>query len=307
MKRMFDKFPGAWHWLGAAIFLTIGADLTTVASGRLAQANAAAVADGERSGGDGQGSGAFRLPPVARVSNVAGARASSARQPAAPGSVVTATAALARPERGTQTIGYLPAALRGTARQVSHDDNWLETPPVEAIPLAPTLLKGGPTSVREMNAERMLPPESPVVGWQDGIDVGPIPAGWTLKSVDTLKLGIYPDRTHPQNAAEGILEGAPKGQLFEQVQVGRVTTWIAPNVTYQPLLFEDARLERNGFASPYFGIQPIRSGLHFTNSALLFPIRAVVYRNECESPLVFERPGNQAAPSREIFIPAIGW
>ncbi len=137
--------------------------------------------------------------------------------------------------------------------------------------------------------------------------MGPIPAGWTLKSVETLKLGIFPDRTHPQDAAEGILAGAPKGPLFEQVQIGRVATWIAPNITYQPLLFEDARVERYGFASPYFAIQPIRSGLHFTNSALLFPIRAVVYRNECESPLAFERPGIKWPRRERCLVPAIGW
>lgn len=315
MKRMPNNFPQSWRWLATLLLVTAGPALPLASDSQLGTASAQTSVAGlapQSSNGSPNGAEAtqerpYRLPPVARVSRQSGhleTAPASARLPvaatlpaAAQRGDVSSLRASGRVSNETAPAGYLPAALRGSARQVSHDETWLDAENLEAIPLAPTLLRG----------ERPRPTEVVAIPVQDGIDVGPIPAGWTLKSVDTLKLGIFPDRTHPLDAAEGILAGAPKGPLFEQVQIGRVATWIAPNITYQPLLFEDARLERYGFASPYFAIQPIRSGFHFTNSALLFPIRAVVYRNECESPLAFERPGNQVAPSREVFVPAIGW
>ncbi len=131
-------------------------------------------------------------------------------------------------------------------------------------------------------------------------------SGWTLKSVDELELSIFDERRLPDNVADAILQAAPQGDQHQMVDVGAVATWIAPNLTYQPLLFEDARLERHGYASPYFAVQPIRSGFHFTNSSLLFPFRAWSHRNQMESPLAFERPGSPAPPSREIFVPAVG-
>ncbi len=130
--------------------------------------------------------------------------------------------------------------------------------------------------------------------------VGP----WTLKSINELELAVHSSRRRPENAAETVVGATISGSGPNLLNVGTVASWIAPNVVYQPLLFEDARLERYGYASPYFGIQPARSGVHFASSSLLFPVRVWWHRNECESPLAFERPGSCAPTMKEVFVPA---
>lgn len=132
---------------------------------------------------------------------------------------------------------------------------------------------------------------------------------WTLKPVDQLELAMHNDRLRPENAAAGMVQASAAAAGPYPKSIGTVAAWVAPNITYQPLLFEDARLERYGYASPYFGVQPVRSGLHFATSSILFPWRAWFHRNECESPLAFERPGSCAPSMREVFVPAVanGW
>ncbi|MDP1562809.1 MAG: hypothetical protein Q8M16_15635 [Pirellulaceae bacterium] len=132
---------------------------------------------------------------------------------------------------------------------------------------------------------------------------------WTLTPVSDLKLNMKPEGPPPADSARAALNAAENGAHPSIVNVGTVTGWIAPNLTYQPLLFEDARLERYGYASPYFGVQPFRSGVHFAGSSLVFPLRVWFHRNECESPLAFERPGTCAPQTRELFVPALsnGW
>lgn len=132
---------------------------------------------------------------------------------------------------------------------------------------------------------------------------------WTLQPVSALKLNMKPDGDPPTDSARATLNLAENGAQPNLVNVGTVAAWIAPNLTYQPLFFEDARLERYGYASPYFGVQPFRSGVHFAGSSLVFPMRVLFHRNACESPLAFERPGTCAPPTRELFVPALskGW
>jgi len=166
---------------------------------------------------------------------------------------------------------------------------------------------------------QVVQPTSPLLGLEAGLpaeqdEVVPVPGridatsrftqGWHLKRVEELMLNVSAEKLRPDNAAEAILQtSAASGWPAD---VGSVAWWVAPNLTYQPLIFEDARLERFGYASPYFAVQPIRSGFHFTNSALLAPFRAVRHRHESESPLAFERPGSYAPPRREVFVPAVG-
>lgn len=132
---------------------------------------------------------------------------------------------------------------------------------------------------------------------------------WTLQAVSDLKLAMNSAENRPDDSARATLNLVENGTQPSFVNVGTVAAWIAPNLTYQPLLFEDARLERYGYASPYFGVQPFRSGVHFAGSSLVFPLRVWFHRNECESPLAFERPGSCAPPTRELFVPALsqGW
>jgi hypothetical protein len=202
--------------------------------------------------------------------------------------------------RGGEQPPYRPAALG----KVSASAVALQLPATKPVALPPIV--------------EMVVPQDPATGGageiQDQVVQDPPPGridassrfsdGWRLKRVDELLLNVHAGKQRPENAAEQILE-ASAGNGWP-VEVGSVAWWIAPNLTYQPLVFEDARLERFGYASPYFAIQPIRSGLHFTNSALLAPLRVWSHRKELESPLAFERPGSYAPPRRELFIPAIG-
>ncbi len=198
---------------------------------------------------------------------------------------------IARPK----STGYLPAALRNdghrllptgipanVARQESDDVLVLA---VEAPAPSP---EPNPTTTSE-------PAGLPIQGTQ----------GWSLRSVQELELAMYSDRKRPDDAAGATLSAAENGTHPAIANVGTVAAWIAPNLTYQPLFFEDARLERYGYASPYFGIQPVRSGVHFASSSIVFPWRVWFHRNECESPLAFERPGSCAPMTREVFVPAL--
>jgi len=138
------------------------------------------------------------------------------------------------------------------------------------------------------------------------LPIGPGPTSarqWSWKGIEQLPLEEHPDRRRPDNQAADLLRAMPTGQAYRGVEAATVSFWVAPEVSYQPLLFEDPRLERHGYASPYFGVQPIRSGFHFTNSFLLSPFRAWIHRHEMESPLEFERAGSHPQPRREIFVP----
>lgn len=128
---------------------------------------------------------------------------------------------------------------------------------------------------------------------------------WELKSVADLQLSRRDERVHPEDLASGVLASSTAAGHSMGEHYGHVACWVAPDLRYQALLFEDARLERHGYASPYFGMQPIRSGLHFASSTVAFPFRVWFHRNEFESPLAFERPGSYAAPQYETFLPWI--
>lgn len=194
--------------------------------------------------------------------------------------------------------GYQPAALQGARPRFV---------PTTVPILAPrTISNDTDAAVRPVQPIVRSVPEMDVVSpLQLTGSSSQTTEGWMLRSVDQLGLALHADRQRPDDSAGMVLSAVENGARHDLVQVGSVAAWIAPNLTYQPLLFEDARLERYGYASPYFGVQPIRSGVHFASSSILFPWRAWFHRNECESPLAFERPGSCAPTSREVFVPAV--
>ena len=131
---------------------------------------------------------------------------------------------------------------------------------------------------------------------------------WQLKSITSIDFvpAEDPDQNPnepkilPEDRSEAILSQAQQGG---PTLVNDTAYWVAPNLYYQPLLFEDPLLERYGRSAHIWGVQPVLSGLHFTVDSALMPFRAIKYRCEWETPLAFERPGSCTQQTREIHFP----
>ena len=68
--------------------------------------------------------------------------------------------------------------------------------------------------------------------------------------------------------------------------------WVAPNIYYRKLYFEDFRLERYGQTTCGPIVQPVVSSVHFFASLGLWPIRGVIpCKPTCDHPLGYLRPG----------------
>lgn len=196
-------------------------------------------------------------------------------------------------EESSQNSAYLPAALL-SGRPVFLPTSFQD--------LSLPSQGDGIVLPLESNAQGYT---SVIVSQDEAAPNRPSTGVWAFKPIDQLELAMHNDRMRPENAAAATVQASAAGAGPYPKNIGTVTAWVAPNITYQPLLFEDARLERYGYASPYFGIQPARSGVHFAASSILFPWRVWFHRNECESPLAFERPGSWAPTMQEVFVPAI--
>lgn len=72
----------------------------------------------------------------------------------------------------------------------------------------------------------------------------------------------------------------------------KVFAWVAPNIHYQPLYFQNVALERYGQTCGGLK-QSAASGFHFFTSFCRLPIAVIVDRpHSCEYPLGYCRPGN---------------
>lgn len=109
-----------------------------------------------------------------------------------------------------------------------------------------------------------------------------------------------PPPIYPEDRSLALLESQ---QLTGPPAIDSTAYWVAPNLYYQPLLWEDPLLERYGQSARPWGLQPIRSGVHFTVDSALAPLRAYKYRCQWETPLAFERPGSCPQPVHEIAVP----
>lgn len=128
---------------------------------------------------------------------------------------------------------------------------------------------------------------------------------WRLRTINEIELASQTQATRPDDRSAEILQSLSYGNAFQTPMVNQATYWVAPNLCYEPLFFEDAVLERYGKADCRYGFQPVRSGLHFTFSSILLPFRLAESRCEAETPIAFDRPGNLTPPVKEIFIPAL--
>lgn len=124
---------------------------------------------------------------------------------------------------------------------------------------------------------------------------------WKLKTIHDVTFGHPVNGEVPQDRSASLLSSATN--LGAPPSVGQTVYWVAPNLYYQPLLFEDALLERYGRGAPVWGVQPARSGVHFAIDSFLMPMRAIKYHCEIETPLAFQRPGTCNQPTKEILLP----
>lgn len=72
----------------------------------------------------------------------------------------------------------------------------------------------------------------------------------------------------------------------------KVFAWTAPDIKYQPLYFEDVRLERYGqTAGPVKEV--VQSAAHFLGCSLILPLNMMHEpAQSCDTPLGYCRPGN---------------
>jgi len=116
---------------------------------------------------------------------------------------------------------------------------------------------------------------------------------WPRKGIRGINVDIREKSFNvPEDRSEQLLySGGSQWSSFASTP--KVFAWVAPDIRYQPLYFEDVALERYGqTAGPYQ--QSALSAVHMFKSFVLLPHQM---RHDapgsCDSPLGFCRPGNQ--------------
>ena len=115
---------------------------------------------------------------------------------------------------------------------------------------------------------------------------------WPQKGIRGINLDV---RETSANAPEDVslqLIGSSQSDWTQFYPQQKVFAWVAPDISYQPLYFEDVALERYGTtAGPYH--QSLISSFHFFKDFVFLPhkMRHDV-PSSCDHPLGFCRPGN---------------
>jgi hypothetical protein len=123
---------------------------------------------------------------------------------------------------------------------------------------------------------------------QERVAFGP----WPAKNINDIRIDIreLSDKA-PGDRSSQLIGYSPK-QWTEFTPTPKVFAWVAPDIRYQPLFFEDVALERYGQTLPPYR-QTVVSAIRMTNSFFLFPNHM---RHDpifsCDYPLGFCRPGD---------------
>ncbi|MEM9943028.1 MAG: hypothetical protein AAF939_15805 [Planctomycetota bacterium] len=134
--------------------------------------------------------------------------------------------------------------------------------------------------------------------WQEDQEAQPTPpkrpafGPWPLKGIREIGLDVRDiSDSQPEDRSAQLVE-SKKTSWTQFAATEKVFAWMAPNIRYQPLYFEDVALERYGQTLPAYR-QSVKSGIHFFKSMYLLPhqIRKQ-HPLSCDSPLGFCRPGN---------------
>lgn len=112
---------------------------------------------------------------------------------------------------------------------------------------------------------------------------------WNLKPMTSITPGIRP--VSGKSPADQSWQLTNRGSM-PIVNSSKLFAWTAPNITHQPLYFEDVSLERYGQTRGLIK-QPFVSGLHFLKSAAFLPYYSLYDPiNSCDGPLGYCRPGD---------------
>ncbi|MCP4776021.1 MAG: hypothetical protein GY880_17465 [Planctomycetaceae bacterium] len=125
---------------------------------------------------------------------------------------------------------------------------------------------------------------------------------WPRKSIAAISLNVREKKGAPKGIA-GELMATQKNVWSEFSPELKVFAWVAPDIRYQPLYFEDVALERYGQTSGE-RLESVRSTANFFTSALLLPYH--MRRDapgSCDYPLGFCRPGDvvPCTKQRQLF------
>lgn len=138
-----------------------------------------------------------------------------------------------------------------------------------------------------------------------------------VDDTDEPKVGSMPINTDTRFLRVNITETnaeAPTDQSDELVSryLGtasilpseKIFAWAAPDISYQPLYFEDVAHERYGQTPEGCELrQTVLSAAHFFGSAALLPYKLVdQHRHSCDGPLGFCRPGSDSPFVRQKLI-----
>ena len=114
---------------------------------------------------------------------------------------------------------------------------------------------------------------------------------WPRKSIAAISLDVREKSGAPKGIAGDLMETQKNLWSGFRPEL-KVFAWVAPDIRYQPLYFEDVALERYGQTSGECA-KSLRSTANFFTSALLLPYH--MRRDSpasCDYPLGFCRPGD---------------
>ncbi len=125
---------------------------------------------------------------------------------------------------------------------------------------------------------------------------------WPRKSIAAISLDVRAKKGAPKGIAGELME-TQKNVWTEFSPELKVFAWVAPDIRYQPLYFENVALERYGQTSG-MRRESIRSTANFFTSAVLLPYH--MRRDapgSCDYPLGFCRPGDviPCTKQRQLF------
>lgn len=146
-------------------------------------------------------------------------------------------------------------------------------------------------------------PESPLYGRQTDDEVkqeilqkiNPLRKPMSALSVDVRETS----ENAPQDWSDVLMTSYPDTWTeYAPSPIGYA--WTAPNIRYQPLYYENVRLERYGQTrGPWREV--FDSSLHFGSSFFLWPYHARFdHVRSCDHPLGFCRPGNYVQATKQL-------
>lgn len=116
---------------------------------------------------------------------------------------------------------------------------------------------------------------------------------WPKKGIRGIVIDVREKNYNAPEDMSAQLIASSASQWTQFAPAPKVFAWVAPDIRYQPLYFEDVALERYGQTAPPYK-QGLASGFHFFKSVVSLP-RQMRYDapRSCDHPLGFCRPGNK--------------